>query len=60
MMELKLSDKVAAAIEINNEPFLNFENSVVYENIEKNEAFLYIKSADPSINKEAKIRFLKK
>jgi len=58
-MELKLSDKIIAAVEVNGELIVNFENSAVYENIGKEEAFLYIKSTVEG-GKEIKIRFLKK
>lgn len=56
-MELKLADKVKAAVELNGELIINMDNSSVYESIEKEEMFLYIKSTD---GKEIKIRFLKK
>jgi len=57
-MEVKLSDKIVAAVEINGELLINFDNCLVYENIGTEDAFLYIKSV--SDNKEVKIRFLKK
>jgi len=58
-MELKLADKINAAVQIGDETIINMENSVVYESIENDkEAFIYIKSADGT--KEVKIRFLKK
>jgi hypothetical protein len=57
-MELKLSDKVKAAVEVDGQIVINIENSEVYENIGKEEAFLYIKSTID--NKQIKIRFLKK
>lgn len=56
-MELKLAEKVKAAVELNGEVVINMDNSSVYESIEKEEMFLYIKSTD---GKEIKIRFLKK
>ena len=61
-MELKLQEKVKAAVEINGELLINFDNCLVYENINKEEAFFYIKTIpDPStgICKEIKIRFIK-
>jgi hypothetical protein len=57
-MELKLSDKIKAAVEIDGQSIITIENSTVYENIGNEEAFLYIKTLDGS--KEIKIRFLKK
>ena len=57
-MELKLSEKVKAAVELNGEVVINMENSAVYESIEKEEAFIYIKSKTEE-GKEIKIRFLK-
>jgi hypothetical protein len=56
-MELKLQEKIKAAVELNGEVIINMENSSVYENIGTEEMFLYIKSTD---GKEIKIRFLKK
>jgi|GEM_PF-3465557 hypothetical protein len=56
MAELKLQDKVKAAVEINGEVIINMDNSLVYENIGNEEAFFYIKSND---GKEVKIRFMK-
>jgi len=56
-MELKLRPNIKAAIEIDGQPAIILENSVVYESIGAEEAFFYIKSA--SDNKEIKIRFLK-
>lgn len=57
IMELKLQPDIKAAVEIDGQPIINLENSVVYENIGKEEAFLYIKSIID--NKEIKIKFLK-
>ena len=57
MPELKLQDKVKAAVEVNGEVIINMENSQVFENIGAEEAFFYIKSND---GKEIKIRFSKK
>jgi len=56
-MEVKLQEKVKAAVEIDGQLFVNFENSAVYEHISNEEAFIYIKSVVD--NKEIKIRFLK-
>lgn len=56
-MELKLAEKVKAAVELDGQVVINMDNSSVYESIEKEEMFLYIKSTD---GKEIKIRFLKK
>lgn len=56
MAELKLQDKVKAAVEVNGEIIINMDNSLVYENIGNEEAFFYIKSND---GKEVKIRFMK-
>lgn len=58
-MELKLAENVKAAVEIDGQPSINLENSMVYENVGTSEAFIYIKSTDGT-NKEIKIRFLKK
>jgi len=55
-MELKLTEKVKAAVEVDGQVIINMENSTVFENIGKDEAFLFIKSND---GKEVKIRFLK-
>lgn len=57
-MELKIADKVKAAVEIDNQLIVGLDNSVVFENIGDNEAFIFIKSTVD--NKEIKIRFLKK
>ncbi len=57
MPELKLQEKVKAAVEVNGEVIINMENSQVFENIGDEEAFFYIKSND---GKEIKIRFTKK
>lgn len=57
MPELKLQEKVKAAVTVNGEAIINMENSQVFENISNEEAFFYIKSND---GKEIKIRFLKK
>jgi len=59
-MELKLNEKVQAAVEVDGQVIINMENSQVFESIEKEEAFIYIKNIDPSTLKEVKIRFLKK
>ena len=56
-MELKLQDKIRAAVEVDGQIVINIENSVVYESIEDKEAYLYIKAVDGT--KEIKIRFLK-
>jgi len=56
-MELKLQEKIKAAVEINGEIIVNMENSLVFEHIGKDEAFFYIKSETEG--KEIKIRFLK-
>lgn len=56
-MELKIAEKIKAAVELNGEVIINMENSSVYENIGTEEMFLYIKSTD---GKEIKIRFMKK
>ncbi len=59
-MELKLNEKVKAAVEVNKQVIINMDNSVVYESVEEgnSEAFIYIRSLDGS--NEIKIRFLKK
>jgi len=57
MPELKLQEKVKAAVEVNSEVIINMENSQVFENIDNEEALFYIKSND---GKEIKIRFAKK
>ena len=61
-MEVKLQEKIKAAVEINGQLFIDFSNSLVYENIGKEEAFIYIKTV-PDVStgesKEIKIRFLK-
>jgi hypothetical protein len=59
-MQLKFNEKVKAAVEVDGQIIINMENSQVYESIENEEAFIYIKTIDPSTNKEVKIRFLKK
>jgi hypothetical protein len=58
-MELKLQPNVKAAVELDGQIIINIDNSVVYENIGKEEAFLYIKTLTEDPNKEIKIRFLK-
>lgn len=57
-MELKLNEKVKAAVEVDGQVIVNIENSIVYESIENEEAFIYIKNIEGT--KEIKIRFLKK
>jgi hypothetical protein len=57
-MELKINDKIKAAVELDGEVIINMENSSVYESIGKEEAFIYIKSKETA--KEIKVRFLKK
>jgi len=62
-MELKLNEKVQAAVEIDGTVIINMENSQVFETIEKEEAFIYISTPpDPSTGdfRSVKIRFLKK
>ena len=59
MPELKLVDKIKAAVEVDGQVIINMENSQVFENIGNEEAFLFIKSNDGK-GKEIKIRFLKK
>jgi hypothetical protein len=56
-MEVKLQEKIKAAVEIDGSLSINFDNSLVYENIGNEEAFIYIKSSVD--NKEIKIRFIK-
>ena len=56
-MELKLQDKIKAAVEIDGQVVINMDNSIVYESIEDKEAYFYIKAIDGT--KEIKIRFLK-
>ena len=62
-MKLKLADNVKANVEIDDVLVINMENSLVYESIESEEAFIYIKSVSDKPDepiKEVKIRFLKK
>lgn len=62
-MKLKLADNVKANVEIDDVLVINMENSLVYESIENEEAFIYIKSVSDKPDepvKEVKIRFLKK
>jgi hypothetical protein len=56
-MELKLQPEIRAAVEIDGTLAIDFNNSMVYENIDKEEAFFYIKTPDDS--KQIKIRFVK-
>lgn len=56
-MELKLQPNIKAAVEIDGVLTIDFNNSVVYETIENEEAFFYIKTPDDS--KQVKIRFVK-
>lgn len=61
-MEVKLHENIQAAVEVDGTLIINMENSQVFENIDKEEAFFYIKStSDASGNpgKEIKIRFKK-
>ena len=61
-MEVKLREKIKAAVEIDGQLFIDFSSSLVYENIGKEEAFIYVKSipdTSTGISKEIKIRFLK-
>ena len=57
-MELKLSDKITAAVEIDGRSVVGFGDSQVYESIGSEEAFIYIRSA--SDGREVKIKFTKK
>lgn len=57
-MELKLADKIKAAVEVDGAVIIKMENSQVFESIEREEAFFYIKSTDET-GKEIKIRFSK-
>ena len=56
-MELKLQPEIKAAIDVDGSLIIDFNNSMVYENIENEEAFLFVKSLDDS--KQIKIRFIK-
>lgn len=56
-MELKLQPEIKAAVEIDGTLIIDFNNSVVYETIEGEEAFFYIKTPDDS--KQIKVRFVK-
>jgi hypothetical protein len=61
-MEVKLTDKVKAAVEVDGVVIINMENSQVFESIGKEEAFIYIKNTLDEPGKpgrEIKIRFLK-
>jgi len=53
---MKLEKDIKAAVEIDGQVVISMENSQVFQNIGKEEAFLYIKSTD---GKEVKVRFLK-
>jgi hypothetical protein len=55
-MELKLQEKIKAAIEIDGNIIINMENSQVFAHIADDQAFFYIKSND---GKEVKLRFIK-
>jgi len=57
-MQLKLQKDVCASVEINNEIIINAEESLVYENINSDQAFLYIK--DKNENKKIKIHIKKR
>lgn len=57
-MELKLADKIKAAVEVDGIIIIKTENSQVFESIEKEEAFFYIKSTNEP-GREIKIRFSK-
>lgn len=62
-MELKLNEKVKAAVEVDGQVIINMENSQVYETIGTDEAYVYITTIpDPSTGefRSIKIRFLKK
>ena len=56
-MELKLQPDIKAAVEMDGALQIDFNNSLVYESIENEEAFLFVKSPDDS--KQIKIRFVK-
>lgn len=61
-MELKLADKIKAAVEVDGVVLINMENSQVFESIENEEAFFYIKNTLDEPGKpgrEIKIRFSK-
>jgi hypothetical protein len=62
-MELNLVKNVFAAVEVDGQVVINADNSVVYESVGDEEAYIYIKSATSDDNqffREVKIRFLKK
>ena len=55
-MQLKINENIKAAVEVNGALIINIENSTVYDNIENNEAYIYIRAYDGT---EIKIRFVK-
>lgn len=57
------NEKVKATVEVDGIEIINMENSIVYETIRKDEAYIYIATnLDPSTGgfRSIKIRFLKK
>lgn len=61
-MELKLQEKIRAAVEVDGILLISMENSQVFESIDKEEAFFYIVNTLDEPGKpgrEIKIRFSK-
>jgi len=56
-MELKLQDNIKAVVELDGNVVISSEDCMVYENIEDNDAYIFIKN---SAGKELKIHFTKK
>jgi hypothetical protein len=57
-MKLKREEKTKVSVEINNIPFINGDNGILFQNTDSdNEFFIYIK--DSSTDKEIKIKIWK-
>lgn len=56
-MELKYNEKITASVEIDDNIIISPDDCTVYEKIENDQAFIYIKN---SSDKKIKIKFSKK
>jgi len=57
-MKLKFEEDLKVAVEVDGKPFITMEEGMLYEQVEKDSAYLYIKTEDEK--KQIKIRIEKK
>lgn len=57
-MKLKFEEGVKVAVEVDGNPFITMQEGLLFEQIEDDKAFLYIKTEDEK--KQIKIRIEKK